>query len=89
MPETGTFWYHGHSGAIKLDGIYGAMNVHPKEQMQKKMRTHTFTWSEMEHTAVHNGGSEAFVSSLGLKNFTPSKSYYNTYHDIIYISYSF
>ena len=43
------------------------MNVHPREEMSKKMKTHTFTWSEMEHTAVHNGGSEAFVSRLDFK----------------------
>jgi len=27
--EEGTRWYHGHSGGIRMDGVYGAIIVHP------------------------------------------------------------
>ena len=31
--EPGTRWYHGHTGAIKSDGVYGAIIVYEDEEI--------------------------------------------------------
>ena len=31
--EVGVRWFHGHASGVKLDGLYGAFIVHPKEKI--------------------------------------------------------
>ena len=45
--EEGTRWYHGHSGGIRMDGVYGAIIVSPTSPSILKVRmpmTHIYTY---------------------------------------------
>jgi len=91
--HAGTFWYHGHSGTIKMDGLFGAIIVHPKSNVKsteglnhkisESAQSNVLVFAEMVHSAIHNGGSEAFLSSSfylgGSGESTTNKTINRTY----------
>jgi len=53
--EVGIRWFHGHSSGVKLDGLYGAVIVHPKDRVES---THVIVVSDSMTSSV-NGATSA------------------------------
>lgn len=53
--QSGTYWYHGHSGFQEQTGVYGAIAIEPREP-QPRMREHVLLlsdWSDEDPARVY------------------------------------
>ena len=57
--EVGIRWFHGHSSGVKLDGLYGAVIVHPKDRVES---THVIVVSDSMTSSVNGATSALKVS---------------------------
>jgi len=60
--EVGTRWYHGHARAMRVDGLYGAFIVHPRDA-QPTRPAKIIQIADILHQKIHKGGAEAWISS--------------------------
>mgnify|MGYP000059998081 CR=1 FL=1 len=60
--EVGTRWYHGHSGGIRMDGVYGAFIVTPNGPSRSKP-ANVILGFDMVHESVYFGGGQAWAQS--------------------------
>jgi len=44
--QSGTYWYHAHSGYQEQTGVYGALVIEPLHQTQPRMREHVVMFSD-------------------------------------------
>ena len=60
--EIGTRWYHGHGSGVKLDGLYGAIIVHPKNKPVGPA-PNVFLVADYISSSIHGSTSTMKVSS--------------------------
>ncbi len=54
--QSGTYWYHSHSGFQEQTGVYGAIIIEPKEELLDYDREYVITlsdWSDEKPTAIY------------------------------------
>ncbi|HEY5994567.1 MAG TPA: copper resistance system multicopper oxidase [Gallionellaceae bacterium] len=44
--QSGTYWYHAHSGFQEQTGVYGAIVIDPAQQTRQRMRDHVLMFSD-------------------------------------------
>ncbi|MEY4717422.1 MAG: hypothetical protein RL563_40, partial [Pseudomonadota bacterium] len=53
LKQSGTYWYHGHSGMQEQQGLFGAIVIEPEEQTFKADRDYTILLSDWPQADPH------------------------------------
>ncbi|PHR57427.1 MAG: copper oxidase [Robiginitomaculum sp.] len=76
--QSGTYWYHSHTGLQEQRGVYGAMVLHPKKKMKPKMSHMNMgdkTMLPKEHVIVFSDWSDEDPKQI-MKNLKKDGDYY-------------